>query len=171
VNFPRDIPIRVTLLADCPRSLDGTVRALWKFRDSVGGRNGGEKSRIAFGHRAPKYRSAIRRADSLLGRPEWVGRPTNFRPKFSGRPTKSTGSDRNGRKFRVTFWAAIFPAHQSAEWVDPASENFGDGARGRNRIGGRTGLGRPADGGVERGENCSRCADSICEFRSTRVVG
>jgi hypothetical protein len=104
VNFPWDVHIEVTLLADWSAVTDGVVRAREILHDLAGGLNRAKKSRIAFGHRAPKCRSAIRRADPLAGRSGWVGRPTNFRPKFSVRPGRIGRSDRNGRNFRVTFW-------------------------------------------------------------------
>jgi hypothetical protein len=128
-NFPRNVPIEVTLLANCPRSPNGAVRARRKFRYLVGGLNRAKKSRIAFGHRAPKCRSTIRRAEPEVGR---CGRPTTD----GGTSCQSSGptdkSDPSGRSVgRRENFVPPFSDHQLAERGHSRDQNFGDSARGR----------------------------------------
>ncbi len=131
VNFPWNVPIRVTLLATQCRPRSGTVRARRNFRDSAGGPNGEEKSRIAFGYRAPKFSSAIRRADSLVGPSHRPTRRPNFRPKFpSDRPTRPGRTETAGSSARL-FGPPFFPTTWLAELGHPRDKNCGDSAPGR----------------------------------------
>jgi hypothetical protein len=111
-NFPRDVPIEVTLLANCPRSPDGAVRARRKCRDLVGVPNRAKKSRIAIWHRAPKCRSAILLADTMVGRSHRRPPTAELPAKVPVRPTNSTGSDRNA----VTS-ARILARHFPDNWL------------------------------------------------------